>query len=120
MRRALEARERAAASQDEKIQAAYLTVASSWEYLARSARELEELQPLNQGGLYHRVRAWLRENSGQCCCEDCLAGRMAARHSSISAATTALNAEGGFNRYAGRCDSCGEWRSVTCAVPNIF
>ena len=82
-----------------------------------SPSEQEHLNPspkhVHQIALYHRVRDWLREHTGKCYCDDCIAQAQEAPRKSVSIATRRLGTEAGFSKYKATCDSCDERRAVT-------
>src|SRR4051812_30063682 len=81
LRLATEARELAARSPDH-LREACLASAESWERLARLAGDGSSSKPIHQITLYHQVRDWLRQRSGSCFCDECVAeGNEASRKS---------------------------------------
>jgi hypothetical protein len=94
--------------------------AESWERLARSVKLEEHSKPIHQITLYHRLRDWLREHSGSCFCDECIAKDNEASRKNVSIATRRLGTETGFSKYTAKCDSCGVSRAVTRAAPESF
>jgi hypothetical protein len=124
MRLAMEARELAAKS-PENLRDACLASAQSWEGLAQRMREVEPAKPepskpVHQITLYHQVREWLRQRSGSCFCDECVARETEASRKNVSIATRRLGTEGDFSKYTGKCDCCGTSRAVTRATPGNF
>jgi hypothetical protein len=66
--------------------------------------------------LRQQVRDWLRQRAGLCFCDACIEASNAAAR--ISSVTNRIASEEGFARYTGRCDSCGQKKSVIYASPN--
>src|SRR6516162_3014007 len=89
MRLAMEARELAARS-SEHLRDACLASAESWERLAQRVRDVEPSKPVHQITLYHQVREWLRERSGSCFCDECIAKDNEASRKNVSIATRRL------------------------------
>ena len=118
LRLATEARELADRSPDH-LRAACLASAETWERLAHRMR-VETSKPVHQITLYHQVRDWLRERSGSCFCDECIAIDVEASRKNVSIATRRLGTEGDFSKYTGKCDSCGTARAVTRAAPDRF
>ena len=115
LRLAEKARERASESSDTRE--IFLRVAESWELMSRSAVELSQLQAgANHSTTYRRVRSWLRQNIGHCCCDDCLSVRVGALESSVGHSLRRVSREQGYYRYVTLCHYCGDTRTVTQAT----
>jgi hypothetical protein len=119
LRLATEAREVAAKS-PAHLREACLASAESWERLARRVGNGEVSKPVHQITLYHLVRDWLRQRSGSCFCDECVAKETEASRKNVSIATRRLGTERDFSKYTGKCDSCGVSRAVTRATPEQF
>jgi len=124
IRLAMEARELAAKSPDD-LRDACLASAESWERLAQRMPDVEpsrpeSSKPVHQITLYHQVRDWLRQHSGSCFCDECVARETEASRKNVSIATRRLGTESDFNKYTAKCDSCGASRAVTRATPEQF
>ena len=119
LRLALEARELAARS-PEHLRDDCLANAESWERMAGQVQAAESPKPVHQITLYHRLRDWLRERSGSCVCDECIAKQNEASRKNVSIATRRLGTESGFSKYTAKCDSCGVSRAVTRASPEQF
>lgn len=119
MRLATEAREIAAKS-PAHLREACLASAESWERLAGRIGNGEASKPVHQITLYHLVRNWLRQRSGSCFCDECVANETEASRKNVSIATRRLGTERDFSKYTGKCDSCGVSRAVTRATPEQF
>jgi hypothetical protein len=119
LRLAMEARELAAKSPDH-LRVTCLASAESWERQAQRVRDVEPSKPIHQITLYHQVREWLRQRSGSCFCDECVARETEASRKNVSIATRRLGTEGDFSKYTGKCDCCGTSRAVTRATPGNF
>ena len=119
LRLALEARELAATSPD-NLRDSCLASAEQWERLAQRTSNVESSKPIHQITLYHQVRDWLRQHSGSCFCDECVARETETSRKNVSIATRRLGTEGDFSKYTGKCDSCGTSRAVTRATPEHF
>ena len=119
LRLATEAREIAAKS-PAHLREACLASAESWERLAGRIGNGEASKPVHQITLYHLVRNWLRQRSGSCFCDECVANETEASRKNVSIATRRLGTERDFSKYTGKCDSCGVSRAVTRATPEQF
>ena len=99
----------------------FLQVAESWELMARSALEFAEIHvAASHTTTYRRVRNWLRQNAGHCCCDECLGYRVDALSSSVGHAVRRVSREEGFHRFPALCDYCGEKRVITKATANAL
>jgi hypothetical protein len=119
LRLAMEAREVAAKS-PAHLREACMASAESWERLAERVGNGETSKPVHQITLYHVVRDWLRQRSGSCFCDECVANENEASRKNVSIATRRLGTESDFSKYTGKCDSCGASRAVTRATPEHF
>jgi hypothetical protein len=119
LRLALEARELASRS-PAHLRESCLASAESWERLADRATDIAPSKPVHQITLYHQVRDWLRQRSGSCFCDECIASDVDASRKNVSIATRRLGTEGDFSKYTAKCDSCGTARAVTRASPDHF
>jgi hypothetical protein len=119
LRLAIEARELSERCPD-SLRGAWLASAESWERLAGRLREVDVIKPVHQITLYHQVREWLRQRSGSCFCDECIARDNEGSRKNVSVATRRLGTETDFSKYTGKCDSCGSSRAVTRARPELF
>ncbi len=88
LRLAEKARDRA--TETPAMQQLFLQVAESWDLMARSAMEVSQLRAgANHNTTYRRVRNWLRQNIGHCCCDDCISVRVGALEFECRALTAA-------------------------------
>ena len=119
LRLAEKARDRA--TETPAMQQLFLQVAESWDLMARSAMEVSQLRAgANHNTTYRRVRNWLRQNIGHCCCDDCISVRVGALESSVGHSLRRVSTEYGFCRYVALCHYCGEKRTVTQAMSHAL
>jgi len=76
--------------------------------LKNSAALLEGQVQMMAFSAKRNVDAWLRERSGRCFCDECIAQDIGLERKTIGRLVTT----GQFSRYRGRCMTCGNVRTV--------
>lgn len=77
---------------------------------------------MNTRTLARKIETVLRNHSGECLCDDCLALELAGEdHSAIARAAAQLGtgSDPQMSRYRARCDGCGRSGLVARASPTL-